>query len=398
MNIRTLIERIQRIIDKNRNEIRGILLRQYPAYVLSDRVETVTQIPVFVFHDVSVGSLEPVVAFLAHNGYTTLTADEYYERITHPALEQQREVLLTFDDGHKSLYAVAYPILQRYGFNAVAYIVPGIVSEGDEAVGADHYEGHVCNWKQIREMHERGILDFQSHSMYHHSISIRPQVIDFVRPGLNRSYYESSVISHYDSSVVPLIQENGQLKRSPVLPYGTPLYSWKPRFAEAPAFRESRSVRQACVQHVDRFGGADYFRTSDWRRGLRAVLVEARQKDPAPGFESAGEQRRAILEDFLNSKHEIERRLPAKTVRHFCYPWFQGSALAAALSAEAGYVSNAWGSLLPNFVAGTHGPLPVARLSPTYIWRLPGTGRRPLRELLLERLAQIYNSTRPPRR
>ncbi len=384
MNIRKWNKLVQRKIYKNWNEIQGVLLRKYPDFVLSDRVNEVVDTPAFVFHKVTNESLEPILRFLADNQYATLTADEYYGRLSKREKGQEREVLLTFDDGDKSLYTVAYPALKRYGLNAVAYIVPGMIPKGSASVHVE--ERSLCDWQEVREMHESGTLDIQSHGMYHHSIPISDRVMDFVRPGLNLWFL--------DTYLVPLIQEDGQIRKSHELPFGTPIYDWGLRFAEAPAFRDSPSARQACVQHVERFGAADYFRTSDWRRRLRAVLVEARQQDPAPGFETEGEQRRAILEDFLNSKHEIERRLPEKTVRHFCYPWFHGSALAAALSAEAGYISNARGSLIPSFVDGIHTPIPIARLSPSYIWRLPGRGRKPIRKVLLDRLSEVYNSKR----
>jgi len=66
---------------------------------------------------------------------------------------------------------------------------------------------------------------------------------------------------------------------------------------------------------------------------------------------------------------------------------------------KAGYVSNARGSLLPHFAQGSHSPLSVTRLSLSYLWRLPGAGRKRLRKLRRERLYQVQNTTtRPPRR
>lgn len=90
------------------------------------------------------------------------------------------------------------------------------------------------------------------------------------------------------------------------------------------------------------------------------------------------------------SKREIEARLPGKTIRHFCFPWSRGSRLAVRLSAEAGYVTNAWGSLMPDFAADGDAPIPVERLPYCYIWRLPGKGRRSLEQVLRRRWSEIW--------
>jgi hypothetical protein len=60
---------------------------------------------------------------------------------------------------------------------------------------------------------------------------------------------------------------------------------------------------------------------------------------------------------------------------------------------EAGYVSNAWASLLPTFVRQScvSMPIPIARLSPHYVWRLAGKGRKSIGAVLWERFFQVYN-------
>jgi peptidoglycan/xylan/chitin deacetylase (PgdA/CDA1 family) len=315
-----------------------------------------------------------MLRFLADNGYKTLTADEYVDRQVRGERGQEHEVLLTFDDGHKSLFTVAYPALKRFGLKAVAYIVPGLLPEGDGPSGSSIRDRSLCSWKEIEDMHASGIVDFQSHSMYHHSIPISDRVLDFVRPGLPLCFLESSL--------APLSEQNGRTRTGDELRYGTPIHDWGPRFGEALAFRESPAVILACVEEVGGHGGAAYFRIPGWRRRLRAVLAAAQRANPGGSFETAAEQRGALLKDLLDSKREIERRLPGKTVRHFCYPWFRGSAQAVRLSAEAGYVSNAWDSLLPDFVPADSAVLPIPRLLHYYLWRLPGRGRRSLGAVL----------------
>lgn len=374
-----LNRRLRRTIEKNRNELQGILLRRYPRFVLSDRVKDLAEVPVFVFHEIAQESLESVLHFLIGNDYVTLTADEYVARRIGGKRTYGREIVLTFDDGHKTLYTVAYPALKRCGFKAVAYIVPGKISE-EESRGAESTPNDLlCDWTEIAEMHESETMDIQSHSMFHHSIPISDQLVDFVRPGMTFSFL--------DSDLVPLLDQDQVHCTVDESLYGTPICEWGSRFDAKPAFQEELAVVMACRSYVLENGGSAYFRTPDWRRCLDGAYRNARRKVTSGTFETPDEHRTAIYRDFCDSKSEIERRLTQKTVRHFCYPWFRGSPLAATVSAEAGYITNAWGSLLPRFAHNINMPLPVPRLSADYIWRLPGEGRQPLSKVLARKWA-----------
>lgn len=376
------MKHLKRKIEKNKNEVLGIFLRKYPPFVLKDSVDHAEDIPVFAFHDVTPERLEPILEFLAKNKYRTLTADEYFERKLRGHRGQNREVMLTFDDGYKSLYTTVYPALRRFEMNGVAYIVPGRTPEGDDLEDRHPWKEALCNWAEIQEMHQSGFVDFQSHSMYHHSISVSSQVLDFIRPGVNLSFLKSDLAPLIDRGV-----ENDELH------CGSPIYDWGPRFGERQAFQEPPSVGVACVGHVKKNGGLEFFKKTGWRESLEGFLVDVHRKDSGSSFEGQREQREAILGDLQDSKSEIERRLPGKKVRHFCFPWFLGSSLAAKLSGEAGYVTNAWGSLLPHFISGERSPLPVARLSPSYLWRLPGKGRKSLLTVLLGKRASSVGSS-----
>ncbi len=354
-----MLRRILRSFEKNRNELFGVIGRRYPPFVWSDVVPAA--IPVFQFHGVSTGMLEPLLEYLYHNDYETLSADEYRGR-AGSAGPARRSVLLTFDDGEESLYTVAYPLLKRLGQKAVAYVVAGRVPEAASEAGASA----LSDWTQLREMHDSGVIDVQSHSLYHHSVAVSPRIVDFARPGVSTSFLDSD-LSPLDQSARP----------------GYPLHAWGARMGARPAFRESPEVIEAVVNHVARHGGESFFGARGWRRALLRIVKETRLRHPAPGFETPEEQRAEILADLRGSRLTIESRLPGKAVQHYCFPWYRGSALAVSLSREAGYESNAWASLLPGFVGRSSAePLPIARLAPRYIWRLPGNGRRSLAAVL----------------
>ncbi|MCA9422558.1 MAG: polysaccharide deacetylase family protein, partial [Nitrospira sp.] len=329
----------------------------------------------FQFHDVSMATLEPTLAFIARNHYVTLTGEEYYQRVIGASPRQERELMLTFDDGQDSLYSIAFPLLRKFKQRAVAYIVPGRVPDGPAKPSQKNPDSALCTWRQIREMYESGVIDVQSHSLYHHSIAISPTIVDFTRPGFSTSFLESDLAPIY-----PGKKSSFSLDISNT--WGLPIYQWGARMCSHPAYIEHTQIQEACIRYAADHGGEAFFHSRGWRRQLQTIMRDAQKKTLPARFETSGEQRNAILNDLCESKAVIEARLPGSRAQHFCFPWYRGSALAVELSYEAGYVSNAWGSLLPRFVnPGETRPVPISRLQPKYVYRLPGVGRRPFWKL-----------------
>lgn len=143
------------------NEVKRIRNRLYPDFVFAVNPLPLTdEIPVFIFHEVKYNDFEEKLRFLGINNYHTITTDELYEFITKNTPLRSNSVLLTFDDGRESLHAVAYPLLRKYGFKATAFIIPGCINNKKQ-------EYPMVTWKQVEDMHQSGIIDFQSHTLYH---------------------------------------------------------------------------------------------------------------------------------------------------------------------------------------------------------------------------------------
>lgn len=93
----------------------------------------------------------------------------------------------------------------------------------------------------------------------------------------------------------------------------------------------------------------------------------------------------SIEDDFRLAKETIERKLD-KPVQHLCFVKYQGSDEAIRIGREIGYRSFWWG-YLPRHSGNCPGQSParVARIDATYLRRLPGESRKPLKEILGER-------------
>src|SRR4051812_43754753 len=74
-----------------------------------------------------------------------------------------RSAVITFDDGWKSQYEVAWPILKKYGYPFTTFIYT-------EGVRGGHFGGgEAITWEQLAEMRDAGI-DIQAHSATHQDL------------------------------------------------------------------------------------------------------------------------------------------------------------------------------------------------------------------------------------
>jgi peptidoglycan/xylan/chitin deacetylase (PgdA/CDA1 family) len=84
------------------------------------------------------------------------------------ALDGRHQVAITFDDGFRSVYEHAFPVLQRYGFPATVFVVADYCGKTNAWPGQPAFikPGPLLDWGQIREM-SRGGVSFGSHTRTH---------------------------------------------------------------------------------------------------------------------------------------------------------------------------------------------------------------------------------------
>lgn len=76
-------------------------------------------------------------------------------------------VLVTIDDGCRSLVSEALPVLRDFAVPAVAYVSAGLVGAG--AVAADHAEPY-ASWDELARLHDAGV-EIGSHAFDHRSLA-----------------------------------------------------------------------------------------------------------------------------------------------------------------------------------------------------------------------------------
>jgi peptidoglycan/xylan/chitin deacetylase (PgdA/CDA1 family) len=132
-------------------------------------------VPIILYHWIAVSPInsqyyvppekfEEEMKLLHDWGYTTITTELLIKAITQGADLPPRPLIITFDDGHLNNYTTAFPIMKKYGFTGVLYIVSSYM-------GADQY----MNADQIKEMAAAG-WEVGSHTISHLNLtSLEPQ-------------------------------------------------------------------------------------------------------------------------------------------------------------------------------------------------------------------------------
>lgn len=74
----------------------------------------------------------------------------------------ERAVVLTADDGHRTVYSDMFPLIQRYKIPITLFIYPSAISNADYAM----------TWAQLAEMKASGLVDIQSHTFWHPNFNV----------------------------------------------------------------------------------------------------------------------------------------------------------------------------------------------------------------------------------
>lgn len=135
-------------------------------------------IPILMYHHFTEGSdvnsvtvskenFEAQMKYLYDNGYQTLTFQELEDYIDGKKENNGKMVVITMDDGYRSNYTIAYPILKQYGMHATQFtIVSGIGGLTDNIFRLGRYKGGHSTIEEMNEM--KDVFEFQSHTYDRH--------------------------------------------------------------------------------------------------------------------------------------------------------------------------------------------------------------------------------------
>src|SRR5690625_1203360 len=156
---------------------------------------TAKNVPVLMYHHIApepgfitttVTNFENQLAWLANNGYQSLTSDEFAAHLEGEPV-QAKSILITFDDGYLDNWVYAYPLLKKYGYCAQILLVTSWIGDGplrpilgdsqlpealshadcEAAIERGEADRAILRWSEIEAMQDSGIIEFHSHTHTH---------------------------------------------------------------------------------------------------------------------------------------------------------------------------------------------------------------------------------------
>ena len=178
---------------------RTLLLAAIPAALLlgnppSEAAEPLLRVSILVYHrfgpaltdDMTVTTpvFEGQLRLVQERGYRVIPLRVLVASLGEsPAALPDRAVVLTIDDGHRSVYTDLFPLIQRFRIPVTLFIYPSAISNASYAL----------TWAQLAEMKASGLVDVQSHTFWHPNFNVErrhlaPQAYDrFVQDQLMKS-------------------------------------------------------------------------------------------------------------------------------------------------------------------------------------------------------------------
>lgn len=150
--------------------------------------------------------------FLQQFGYTPVLPAELIAIHNGTQTMPEKPVMITFDDGYRSNYDFAYPVLQKTGMRAVIAVIAYNIQWED----TDSPDRHAISWSELNEMIDSGTIEVGSHTYnlhnpaYHGSSS--PDGIDGVMRlrGESSSAYTARVGADFSLSLSMILQNTHQ--------------------------------------------------------------------------------------------------------------------------------------------------------------------------------------------
>ena len=104
------------------------------------------------------------------NGFRTLSLETAVSCARDGAEFPERALVITIDDGYRSVYEFAFPVLQEFGMTATLFLTVGADrAKGNARPPAVDGRSMLC-WKEVDEMHRYG-FSIGAHTLTHPDVT-----------------------------------------------------------------------------------------------------------------------------------------------------------------------------------------------------------------------------------
>ena len=141
--------------------------------------------------------------YLKNNGYHTIHLSQLLEFLQYKTAIPSKSVIITLDDGYRSIYEFAYPLLKRYGYTATLFIYTDFIEASSNAL----------TWQHLRELKAAG-FEIGSHSISHADLTKK-------LPSENNQMFQSRITKELINSKKILDRKLNQDTQFFAYPYGS---------------------------------------------------------------------------------------------------------------------------------------------------------------------------------
>ena len=198
--LKTDVESAFTLTEKELSDLRNSIEKEFDLNIITDKIEKIYarlyvlkkkyDIPVIMYHRVvnneneggvhgtyiTAKKFDEHMKYLKEHGYDPITFKEllklnYRNRFNN----RKKYIILTFDDGYEDNYKIAFPILKKYQFKCIIYLVSHLnYNKWDVEVPENPEKKFpLMTWDMIKEMQEYGI-EFGGHTMTHQKLAHIP--------------------------------------------------------------------------------------------------------------------------------------------------------------------------------------------------------------------------------
>jgi peptidoglycan/xylan/chitin deacetylase (PgdA/CDA1 family) len=130
-------------------------------------------VPVLSYHNFSLTeankmtvtktAFEEQMKLLKDKGYRVITMDQLFDFLEFKSQIPKKSVVITIDDGWRSAYDIALPILKKYGYPVTLFIYTDLIRTSEKTL----------SWELIQEMTNTGIADVHCHTKTHRNLTVK---------------------------------------------------------------------------------------------------------------------------------------------------------------------------------------------------------------------------------
>lgn len=117
------------------------------------------------FYTIKYEEFRSDLIWLRDNGYNTITSKDLWLYMNGETTLPEKPVILSFDDGHNSIYRNVWPLLRGFGMKADFNVICANIDHATAAVNAgSNSMSRPCTWDELEEMEKSGVINVCSHS------------------------------------------------------------------------------------------------------------------------------------------------------------------------------------------------------------------------------------------